>query len=384
MKKANINKDKINLFTEEYIIGDKKKSMSLLQKLLQEQHQARIDYYKENPVDAPNNVLKHALIEGIDISNDFILSKGDLNEFFSIGHEKFYCWTHETDEYSKLVVEVNPKVKEKALWKTGISVLETAFTMACELESTHEFVYDWVYRFNHNESIDNLHFLKDRYHTLNKSSIHRIHEFSNIAVLIEILTRDDKFFIACQNIIAAKQNHEFCQVCALTPEHLRKHKDHEPEIWERINLLPKMEAAIVQATRSVEAILGKPGKRGKTVKLSKVKERWSKNISINPDEEFKLTGQSFLDYYYALFELRNKAAHSYGELSFHMQRQETIEAQSFVWIIISDYYEKNSISEEDSLKALNFNIKLINQFKDVNVSSKGTKNGEYALFLHRE
>jgi hypothetical protein len=378
MKKPSIEENKIKLFTEEYIKGDKEKSMSLLQKLLEEQHQAKIDYYKENPVDAPNEVLKHALIEGIGISNDFILSKGDFFEFFTIGHEKFYCWTYETDENSILVVEVNPEVKENELWKTAISILEIAFTMSSELESAHEFAYDWVYRFNHKETIESLHYLKDRHHTLNWKSMRRINEFNDLAVLIEILNRDDKFFIACQNIIAAKQNHEFCQICALTPEHLRKHRDHEPEIWEKVNLLPKMEAAIVQATRSVEAILGKPGKRDTAAKLNRIKERWSKNILINPDDEFKLTGQPYLDYYYDLFQLRNNSAHSFGELSFHMQRLETIEAQSFAWIIIANYYKKNSVSEEESLRALKFNDKLINLFKGVNVSSKGTKDGKYA------
>jgi hypothetical protein len=154
--------------------------------------------------------------------------------------------------------------------------------------------------------------------------------------------------------------------------------DREPEIWERINLLPKMEAAIVQATRSVEVILGKPGKRDTPGKLIRAKERWADNILINPDEEYKLTGQSYIDYYYDLFERRNKSAHSYGELSFHMQRQETIEAQSFAWIILADYYKKKSIPEEDSLKALNFNTKLLKQFNGVKVSSKGTKNGKFA------
>lgn len=378
MKKLRIEEIKIKLFTEDYIKGDKEKSMSLLQKLLDEQRQARNDYYEQNPEDAPNEVLRHAIIEGIQIRNDFILSKGDFNELFTIGHEKFYCWTHETDEYSNIVVEVNPQVKAKELWKTSISILEIAFTMACGLESNEQFAYDWVYRFDHNECIDNLHYLKDRHYVLDWRRIRRIHEFSDIAVYIEILKRDDKFFIACQNIIAAKQNHEFCQICALTPEHLRKHIDHEPEIWERINLLPKMEAAIVQATRSVEAILGKPGKRDTPAKLSRTKERWADNILINPDEEYKLTGKSYMDYYYDLFELRNNSAHSYGELSFHMQRQQTIEAQSFAWIIIADYYKKKSILEEDALKALNFNTKLINQFNGVNVSSKGTKNGKYA------
>lgn len=34
------------------------------------------------------------------------------------------------------------------------------------------------------------------------------------------------------------------------------------------------------------------------------------------------------------FSLRNNSAHSFGELSFHMHRRETIEAQSFEWIVI--------------------------------------------------
>jgi len=315
MKKPKIKEEKVKKFAEEYVHGSKEKGMSLLQKLLEEQRQARIEYYKENnPVDAPNNVLKHALVEGIGISNDFILDKGDYFELFSIGHEKFYCWTHEIDEYSKLIVEVNPAVKENDVWKTAISILEIAFTMASELESKHEFAYDWVYRFEPDESIEKLHYLKDRHHVLNWNSMRRVREFSDISILIELLYRDDKFFIACQNIISAKENHEFCQICALTPEHLRKHADLEPEIWEKINLLPKMEAAIVQATRSVEAILGKPGKRDTPAKLNRIKERWSDNILLNPDDEFKLTGQSFLDYYYKLFGLRNNSAHSFGEL----------------------------------------------------------------------
>jgi len=147
---------------------------------------------------------------------------------------------------------------------------------------------------------------------------------------------DDKFFVACQNIIAAKKNHEFCQICALTPEHLRKHNHFEPEIWEKASLVPKLEAAIVQATRSVEAILGKPGNRETASKLARTKKRWLVNIDLNPDDKYELAGKSYLDYYYDLFSLRGFAAHSFGELSFNMKRIETIEAQSFAWIIIID------------------------------------------------
>lgn len=373
MKKTDIKEDKVQEIAESYAHGDKDKSMSLLAQYLKGQEQSQMEYNKGNPVDAPNSVLNHAIVTEVTINSADILSEGDFIEFFKIGNENFYCWTFEKNMYSHLVVRVNPKVKDEELWKTSLSVLEIAFTMSTELEYKFVFDYDWIYRFKSTVGKDNQHYLKDRHFIDSDGPIRTINEFRVIAPLIELLYKDNKFFTACQNIIVAKENHEFCQVCALTPEHLRKHPNHEPEPWEKISIIPKMESAVVLATRSIEAILGKPGKRDNANKTERIKQRWLLNTNLNPDDEFLLVGKSYFDYYYDLFELRNHSAHSLGEISFKMLRRETIEAQCFAWIVIAEYYKKNKIDEEYALEALNFNIELIKKFENINVITQSTK-----------
>lgn len=54
----------------------------------------------------------------------------------------------------------------------------------------------------------------------------------------------------------------------------------------------QMEAAIVQSTLAVEAILGKPGARETPANCSGVLERWRSAIDIGPVSPFELTGKS--------------------------------------------------------------------------------------------
>ncbi|MEI6673348.1 MAG: hypothetical protein WCL02_08885 [bacterium] len=77
----------------------------------------------------------------------------------------------------------------------------------------------------------------------------------NVVQIIDLLIRDDKYFISCQNLCSAKMSHNFCLQCAFTPDHKKKHIDKEPEIRDYIKILPNMEIAIVNSTRSIETIL---------------------------------------------------------------------------------------------------------------------------------
>ncbi|MDF9796327.1 hypothetical protein OKW21_001590 [Catalinimonas alkaloidigena] len=355
-----------------YIDNDEEKFSELFLTFLKDQEEIRNKYYQENPINAPNLVLNHAIVEGIAFNNDEVLSKGDFIHLLDIGHEKFYTWTYADDTESLLIVEVSPEVKENDLWKTATSILEIAFTISSQLEHSHRFGYDWIYRFNNQKDKEKQHYLKDRFYSMNSMCIQSINDFKGILNLIELLFSDDKYYVATQNIIAAKENHEFCQICALTPQHYRKHLDNEPEIWERAAMIPKMEAAIVQATRSVEAILGKPGDRNTPAKIKKVKDRWRSNINLEPDEQFKMVGKSYLDYYYDLFALRGTSAHSFGKLSFNMSRSLTIEAQSFAWIVIVEYFKKNCVTNEKASQLLNVNTELINRIPE-NYSTNKTK-----------
>lgn len=365
------SKDKLEEFFAKYE-GGEKKLPELFSLYLKEQEERRSEYFKTNPIDAPNHVLNHAIIEGIEIRNDKVLSKGDYFHLFDVGVEKFYIWTYQDDVNSILIVDVSPDVKKEEMWKTAVSILEIAFTIMNELEQTQSFGYDWIYRFNHRIEIEQHHYLKDRFNVKDIRIIIRLLDFKNIINLIELLYRDNKYYVASQNIIAAKENHDFCQICALTPEHYKKHFDKEPEIWERASLIPKMEAAIVQTTRSVEAIMGKPGNKDNPLKLRKAKERWRDSIDLDPDENFRMVGKTYIEYYYDLFSLRAGAAHSFGKLSFNMSRSLTIEAQSFAWIIILKYYEKNCVTEEIAIKRLNFNLELVSKFSE-NFSTNVTR-----------
>lgn len=324
-------------------------------------------YQKLNPTDAPNDVLKHAIVDGIKLPADEVLAKGEYFPLLKIGEEQFYIWVYKEDTEAFLIVEVNPKVKDSKVWKTAVSILEIAFTMMHELEVSFDLEYNWIYRFNFNQSPENFHFLFNQDYFFKPSSIKRVPDFQKILPLIELLSSDNKFYVACQNIIQAKANHEFCQICALTPEHVQMHKHHEPELWEQTSWIPKMETAIVQATRTVESLIGKPGK-----KLDRTRQRWYKSLNLDPDSQFKIAEKSYIDFYYDLFQIRGVAAHSLGKLSFDISRSMTIQAQSFAWVILVNYYKKLSKSEQVCISELQLNLKLIDKFPK-NISTMCTK-----------
>lgn len=344
-----------------HIRTDKTKFSELLKEYLDEQDRKTEEYFKVNPIDAPNHVLTHAIIEGIAFYNDKVLSVGDYHYLMEIGLEKLHIWTYEEDVVSILISEVSPDVKKTNLWKTAASILDLGLTLNSSLEHFHELTYDWIYRFEPSISIKKQHYLKNDEFSLQRRSIMSLIEFKNIMNILELLVREDKFYVATQNIIAARDNHEFCQICAFTPEHYRMHHDQEPKIWERSAMIPKMETAIVQSTRAIEALIGKPGDKGIPSKLYKTKTRWNEHIELDPDEEFKMVGKSYVDYYYDLFDLRNYAAHSLGKLSFNMSRSLTIQVQSFAWLVISSYFKKNSVSNEEAGKILGVNNDLLEQ-----------------------
>ena len=179
--------------------------------------------------------------------------------------------------------------------------LEIGFALRSGLEHDLKLSYDWLYRFDYKQKLENQHHRDKQTFDFDWTTHYRITEFHEILQIIELLDRDDNYFVANQNILAAKENHGFCQICAFEPEHMQKHSHKEPEIWEQVNIIPSMESAIVLSTKAVEVILGKPGDRSNKRKIQRLKERWTDAIDLNPDEEFELAKMSYLDYYCLLY-----------------------------------------------------------------------------------
>ena len=210
--------------------------------------------YPPNP---PNEEKCHwAVISGLVLSNLAGFKVGDLNPYFSFGQERAYVWTHSKNTLSSLVVEVPPQPPPSGqLWKTLASCLEIAGCLESAAEHPYEHSYGWIYQFNPRLSLE-----QQRFYGFSEGDplawidvkggiVQNLWFIADLAAVLELLQRDDRFFIAAQHLLASVRSHWFCITCELgsgRPEH----PSHEPSPWEAIQLLPRLDIAMVQACRS--------------------------------------------------------------------------------------------------------------------------------------
>lgn len=319
------------------------------------------------PAGPPNRACRHAVITGIEVDNargsrDNFRDgpvPGEYRRLFRLLDESVYVWTHTADEYSTLVSRVGPEVHTRSVWRTAASCLRMAYQLATALEHDLEVDYAWVYYFDPDKTWKEQEYLNDTdqyWRGGTTLSIPRIVEFSPI---LELLQRDERFFVAGQNLTSSVRHHWFCVHCTVGGGTRPMHPNHEIPAWALASVLPDIEAAIVQATRAVEGFLGKPGSRETPVKLERAKQRWRDTVPLEPDGVFAVSGTSYFDYYYELFAVRNIAAHSYGRLPIAFRRDLAVRAQAFAWEVLLAYFNKHRISEADATTALKFNRTLI-------------------------
>ncbi|MGL5677984.1 MAG: hypothetical protein ACRDDX_16445 [Cellulosilyticaceae bacterium] len=347
---------------------------------LREDREERRLLLEKYPPEPPNKVCYHAFLRGISIENSFCPRVKELNPFFEVPNEKVYIWTYEKNKNSAVISEVLTSIKEQPFWKNIGSILQLAFAFWYSFEhvgSTDELDYKWIYYFetvstNIDEAVFyNLDSLEK--HSMSQGRIVKATDISSMAHIIEILVRDDKAFTSLALLNASFNLSYCCLHCELSEHPWHDHLTNEPQIWEQASLLPQMEAAIVQACRCVEGILGEPPNRGKQGKVFAYKERFKSILGINADDTFIKAGKTYLDFYYDLFfDLRNPSAHSYGNVHFDLERKKVIQAQCFADIILGKYFEKNILEQEEALKILKFNNELLNRV-DKCMSTSRTK-----------
>lgn len=351
-------RDAARLFAHD---GPTKRLQAALQRLRRAEQRARDEHDSVYPPDPPNAACRHAMVDGIFVQNSSMPAAGDYRPLFVFGSERIHVWTPGRDEYSVLVSEVDPSVKS-VTWKTFKSALRISAALTSSFESLLELEYRWIYRFDPKTSRAEQEWLDPDGEPLmlQQGEVRSIRYLHDSATIFELLRRDDRFYTAAQNMLTAVDNHWFCQTCALQSPDRRRHANHEPPIWEFVSAIPRMEVAIVQVTRAVEAILGKPGNREDPKKLARVKARWRSAIALDPDERFDNAGTTHLNYYYELFETRGRAAHSLGNLPFSVSRELTILAQSFAWQVLLSYFKRNSVSLVEAAKILEFEESVVN------------------------
>lgn len=333
---------------------------------------------KKYPPNPPNYVCKNAFVKGLLIENSFNPQVGEVNELFETECEKLYVWTHDKNEYSAIIIDVDPTVKNIPFWKNIGSVLWMAlqYSNAFEGISSDWFEYRWIYYFNSKKILseqvfNNLAQFDEIY--LKDGRVIKVTDIGNLAPEIELMLRDDKAYTALMMLCNSFLQHYICLICELSSHPYHDHLSEEPEIWEHAAIIPNMEAAIVQACRSVEGILGEPPNSRKQAAVLKHKRKWIELTGINPDSIFEKANMSYWDFYYKLFfELRNPSAHSYGNIHYDLEKSKTVQAQCFAAIIIRDYFHKHILDLDEAQKKLNFNRNLLDRVSE-NMSTKLTK-----------
>ena len=351
--------EKINALKNS-LLESKRKDLNELEVILQKQIDLlKIEKEKQKkiyPGNPPNKSCHIALLTGILFSNENGLQLHDLIPYFSTIYEKAYIWTHTRNESSSLVVDVDSSVKSLSVWRNLASILELTLAISFNFEYVDEYVdecdYDWIYNFNPNTSIKDSEFFNLENFARFSGSQHKISFLADRAALIELLFRDERFYVMSMNLLSSFNNHHFCLICAFNKSGYQEHPNHELPHWKVAQAIPKMEVAILQATRSVEAAFGKPGKRDSQTKYQRALDRWKEVIDIEPNDTFKLANKSYIDYYYELFGIRGEAAHSLGSFPYELSRQLTIESQCFAWEILNSYFHRHSLGNAEDRKSV--------------------------------
>ncbi len=309
-----------------------------------------------------------ALLSGVILSiNKQKAPKNNFVPFFKIKHEDVYLWRPEDNQNQYyLIVIIDKKVREKVFWKTLTTILE--FTLANHncFENISDCDYHWIKKFDPNCERDDIKFIgdidRDNYYNFSSRfsgtgmTVEFIHRYSPF---IELLIRDETFYLVWMNLFSAFRNHHFCIICAYEKEGYRDHPNHEINIWQRAQATPAMEIGILQSTRAVETILGKPGNRSVQRKFNRVLSRWKESVEINPYDEFFVAGMKYIDYYYEMFDIRGDAAHGLSKLPYDLRRKKVIEAQCFAFEIMRSYYGLNRKTKHEATFALNLSRELL-------------------------
>lgn len=332
--------------------------------------------YPPNP---PNDVCQNAYIKGLLIENSFKPEVGEINNLFETEYEKIYVWTHDDNKYSAIVVEVTPAVKDIPFWKNIANIIWMALQYVKSFEgiTSYDYDYKWIYYFDANEKLLDQTFEKLSIFeevNLNCGSVIKATDIAELSPEIELMLRDDKAYTALMMLCNSFLQHYICLICELSRNPYHDHLSEEPKIWEHASIIPNMEAAIVQACRSVEGILGEPPNSKKQAAVLKHKTKWVELTGIDPDSIFEKAGVSYLEFYYMLFfGLRNPSAHSYGNIHYDLEKVKAVQAQCFAAIIVRGYFNKHVLNQEEAKEKLKFNSDLLSRVDSV-MSTKLTVN----------
>ncbi len=186
---------------------DSPEYFSFIQQTMDDWRSASVEIAKSYRSDVPNTECHYAALTGIGIQNQTwnksgnseFPSKGDRVDFFAFGAEAVSLWTHKDDDYTVLLVEVDPANFATSLWRTLASSMSVAIALSSMQEHAQTLDYCWIYRFRSDLSIHEQELLNgDASCLLSDRILETVEDWFQRSRILELLKRDESFFVASQ------------------------------------------------------------------------------------------------------------------------------------------------------------------------------------------
>lgn len=310
----------------------------------------------------PNKNINTGVLSGLHIRNTFGLSEKECLQVLSLPYENVSVWTYKKGAYSKLISEINPAVNQLYYWKNFGILFKYARAFTSAFESFIELDYNWIRNFDRFKKIEKLHypkltkFMNDNfifdYHLTNiydRGEVLDLSYFFDNKKLFKELYVNDAFFFSVQHLVSAFSIFRNYHMHLSIPTSLTKRYNQIYDKSYEAFTLPRLEIAIIEATKAIEGLLNKPSS------IEKITKRWEKLFNIDPNKKFLDTELSYVNYYaYLLNEIKNNITQNIKSNPFDRLNVMAIQAQEFARKLIVSYYEKLISSSNVEDKSITF------------------------------
>ena len=310
----------------------------------------------------PNKNINTGVLSGLHIGNTFGPLEKECLQVLSLPYENVSVWTYKKGTYSKLISEINPAVNQLYYWKNFGILFKYARAFTSAFESFIELDYNWIKNFDRFKKIEELHYPKlakymnDNfifdYHLTNiydRGEVLNLSYFFDNKKLFKELYVNDTFFFSVQHLVSAFSIFRNYHMHLSIPTSLTKRYNQIYDKSYEAFALPRLEIAIIEATKAIEGLLNKSSSK------EKITERWVKLFNIDPNKKFLDTELSYVNYYANLLnEIKNNITQYIKSKAFDRLHVMAIQAQEFARKLIVSYYEKLISSSNKEDKTITF------------------------------
>jgi hypothetical protein len=306
--------------------------------------------------------VSYAGITGFLTHKSFLDGCPHLHSVAQIGAEELLFWRPKNSDYYNIIAKISGSRSD--YFSNNIDIPAAIVLMLAEfIETTGEsgrdwtseyYRYQWIINFNPLESIEtqtfeNQHY-RDALHSLRTGRSSTPQDLCRRLRFGEAFRCDRQLFHAALCLFAAMQSHYVCARCALSEDY-QMHRHDPIQSWDFWHEIACIDSVIVQATRTIEYLVGKPNKSTDGDHSDRFRSRWCQRLdieldhpmSIHPADAGDRSGMTNGEFYRLLFQFRNSSAHAHIRCTEQFMRANAVQSIAFAWQVFLSYLRKRHV-----------------------------------------